>query len=273
MVSHDDEPAYDDSGVPTPCPATAAHFPDTLKDLRLDGHRAPWSTPNSFALLMTLVLNRLGTSDAPTVKEFEAIFEATLNLERLSLSCVAASPKGTSGSHLINMNKLEYIHYNPVGDSSLGRLISRLDAPDMTHLELEMWDIKDFEILTLCHRAFHPATNVTLTGFTFTDDVALGAIHGLLPMASHVDLTSASGFLKLIANSALPLWPKLALLGIQEQALGDLNRMVEGMAIERLEVYCLEEPFTPEAIVTNIRKTIETVTMNSTLSPRWYAMG
>jgi hypothetical protein len=171
------------------------------------------------------------------------------------------------------MNKLEYIHYNPVGDSSLGRLISRLDAPDMTHLELEMWDIKDFEILTQCHRAFRPATNVTLTGFTFTDDVALGAIHGLLPMASHVDLTSASGFLKLIANSALPLWPKLALLRIQEHALGDLNRMVGGMAIERLEVYCLQEPFTPEAIVTNIRKTIETVTMNSTLSPRWYAMG
>ncbi|KAJ7353015.1 hypothetical protein DFH08DRAFT_804600 [Mycena albidolilacea] len=220
-VSYNDEHAYNDSAVPTPGPATFSHFPDTLKDPRLDGHHALWTMPKSFALLTTFILNRLGIDNAPTVKEFEALFEAALNLERLALSCVAASPKGASGNHLLTMNKLKYIHYTPVGDFSLGRLISRLEAPNMTHLELEMWDIKDFEVLTLCRRAFRPATNLNLAGFTFTDDVTLGATCELLPMASHVDLTSASVFLRLMAYAALPLWPKLAQLRIQEQALVD----------------------------------------------------
>jgi hypothetical protein len=66
-VLYNKEPTYDDSAVPTPCPATFAHFPNTSPDLRLDGHPVLWTTPESFALLTTLVINRLGIADSPTV--------------------------------------------------------------------------------------------------------------------------------------------------------------------------------------------------------------
>ncbi|KAJ7806665.1 hypothetical protein B0H14DRAFT_2610329 [Mycena olivaceomarginata] len=39
------EPCYDGSAPETPCPAAFAHFPNTLKDLRLAGHPVPWTTP------------------------------------------------------------------------------------------------------------------------------------------------------------------------------------------------------------------------------------
>jgi hypothetical protein len=84
------EPCYDGSAPETPCSAAFAHFPDTLKDLRLDGHPVPWTTPESFALLTTLVIDRLGKLDSPTVGEFEALLKAASNLERLSVNCVAA---------------------------------------------------------------------------------------------------------------------------------------------------------------------------------------
>jgi hypothetical protein len=83
-------PNYDGTAPETPCPATFAHFPNSLKDLRLDGHPVPWTTPESFGLLTTLVINRLGRLDSPNVGEFEAFLKAAPNLKRLSLNCVAA---------------------------------------------------------------------------------------------------------------------------------------------------------------------------------------
>jgi hypothetical protein len=84
------EPSYDGSAPETPCPTPFAYFPNTLKDLRLDGHPVPWTTPESFALLTTLIIDRLGKLDSPTVGEFEALLKAASNLERLSVNCVAA---------------------------------------------------------------------------------------------------------------------------------------------------------------------------------------
>ncbi|KAJ7857496.1 hypothetical protein B0H14DRAFT_3447933 [Mycena olivaceomarginata] len=116
------EPSYDNSALETPCPAVFTRFPNTLRDLRLHGHPVPWTNPESFSLLTTLVLNYLVTPDTPTVGEFEALFNAASNLERLSLKAVAPSGTGAT-SHSITMSKLHTIHYY---------------APNLTHLELEM---------------------------------------------------------------------------------------------------------------------------------------
>jgi hypothetical protein len=85
------EPSYDSSALEILCPAVFAHFPNTLKDLCLHGHPVPWTTPKLFGLLTTLVLNYLVTPDSPTVGEFDALFNAASNLERLSIKAVAAS--------------------------------------------------------------------------------------------------------------------------------------------------------------------------------------
>ncbi|KAJ7877888.1 hypothetical protein B0H14DRAFT_3858874, partial [Mycena olivaceomarginata] len=130
------EPSYDGSAPETPCPAAFAHFPNTLKDLRLAGHPVPWTTPESFALLTTLVIDRLGKLDSPTVGEFEALLKAASNLERLSVNCVAAPGKGAT-RHSIMMSKLHTLHYCPGRHRDLGSLISRIDAPNLTHLELD----------------------------------------------------------------------------------------------------------------------------------------
>jgi hypothetical protein len=84
------EPSYDGSAPETPCPTAFTYFPNTLKDLRLDGHPVPWPTPESFTLLTTLVIDRLVKLDSPTVGEFEALLKAASNLERLSVNYVAA---------------------------------------------------------------------------------------------------------------------------------------------------------------------------------------
>ncbi|KAJ7785479.1 hypothetical protein B0H14DRAFT_2630509 [Mycena olivaceomarginata] len=76
------EPSYDGTAPETTFPAAFAHFPNTLRDLRLDGHPIPWTTPESFGL-------RLGRLDSPSVGEFEALLKAAPNLERLSMNCVA----------------------------------------------------------------------------------------------------------------------------------------------------------------------------------------
>ncbi|KAJ7697515.1 hypothetical protein B0H14DRAFT_3174440 [Mycena olivaceomarginata] len=141
-VLYGGNPSYDDAAPETPCPAVFAHFPNTLKDLRLHGHPVPWTTLESFGLLTTLVLNYLGCPNSPTVGEFEALFNAAPNLERLSIKYVAAS----------------------VGHRDLGSLISRVDAPNLMHLELEMWTMSDFEILELCRKTFRLATNLTIGG-------------------------------------------------------------------------------------------------------------
>src|SRR3954468_12350924 len=47
------EPSYAGSAPEPPGPAVFAHFPNTLKDLRLHGHPVPWTTPESFGLLTT----------------------------------------------------------------------------------------------------------------------------------------------------------------------------------------------------------------------------
>jgi hypothetical protein len=90
-VLYGGDSSYNNAAPETPCPAVFAHFPNTLRDLRLHGHPVPWTNPESFALLTTLVLNYLGAPDSPTVGEFGALLNAASNLERLSIKGVAAS--------------------------------------------------------------------------------------------------------------------------------------------------------------------------------------
>ncbi|KAJ7808388.1 hypothetical protein B0H14DRAFT_2608965 [Mycena olivaceomarginata] len=264
------EPSYDGSAPETPCPTTFAHFPNTLKDLRLNGYPVPWTTPESFALLTTLVIERLGKLDSPTVGEFEALLNAASNLERLSLNCVRATGKGAT-RHSITMNKLHTLHYCPIGHRDLGSLITRIDAPNLTHLELDMYTTADFEILEQCWKTFRFATNMTIGGFKFTTAV-LGAICEIFPLATHIDLTLASWFLILVADASVPIWPKLVQLRIEEPALGELNKMVDRIAIERLEVYCRGEACTAESIMTNIRKLIPAVVVDTHLKPKWHSV-
>ncbi|KAJ7859618.1 hypothetical protein B0H14DRAFT_2577049 [Mycena olivaceomarginata] len=169
------------------------------------------------------------------------------------------------------MSKLHTIHYCPVGHHKLGSLISRVDTPNLAHLELEMWTMSDFVILETCRKMFRPAMNLTISGFTFTT-AALGAVCELFPLATHVDLTSASLFLRLMAYASLPIWPKLAQLRIQESALGQLNKMIDRIAIEKLTVYCPGEAFTPESIMTNIRKLVLTVVVTTNPEPEWHSV-
>ncbi|KAJ7786941.1 hypothetical protein B0H14DRAFT_2629953 [Mycena olivaceomarginata] len=263
------KPSYDGTAPETPCPAAFAHFPNTLRNLRLDEHPVPWTTPESFGLLTTLIITRLGRLDSPSVGEFEALFKAPPNLERLSINCVATPGRGAT-RHLITMSKLHTIHYCPVGHRDLGSLISRVDTPNLTHLELEMWYMSDFEILDLCRKMFRQATDLTIGGFKFKT-VALGAICELFPLATHIDLTSASLFLRRMADASLPVWPKLVQLRIEESALGELNKLMNRIAIERLKVYCPGEALTPESIMTNIRKSIPTVVVNTHREPKWHS--
>jgi hypothetical protein len=169
------------------------------------------------------------------------------------------------------MSKLHTIHYCPVGHRDLGNLISRVDTPNLAHLELEMWTMSDFDILETCRKMFCPATNLTIDGFTFTTAM-LGAVCELFPLATHVDLTLASLFLRLIVYASLPMWSKLAQLRIQESALGQLNKMIDKIAIERLTVYCPGEAFTPESIMANIRKSVQTVVVTTKPEPEWHSV-
>jgi hypothetical protein len=133
-----------------------------------------------------------------------------------------------------------------------------------------MWNMSDFEILELCRNMFRLATNLTIGGFKFTT-AALGSICDLFPLATHVDLTSASLFLVRMAEDYLPIWPKLVQLRIEEPALGELNKMINRIAIERLKVYCPGEAFTSQSIMTNIRKCIPTVVVNAHREPKWHS--
>jgi hypothetical protein len=169
------------------------------------------------------------------------------------------------------MSKLHTLHYCPGRHRGLGSLISRIDAPNLTHLELDMYTMSDFEILELCRKTFRSATNMTISGFKFTT-AALGAMCEIFPRATHVDLTLASWFLILVADDSVPIWPKLVQLRIEEAALGELNKMIDRIAIERLEVYCRGEACTPESITTNIRKLIPTVVADTHLKPKWYSV-
>jgi hypothetical protein len=128
----------------------------------------------------------------------------------------------------------------------------------------------DFEILELCRNMFRLATNLTIGGFKFTT-VELGSICDLFPMATHVDLTSASLFLVRMAEDYLPIWPKLVQLRIEEPALGELNKMINRIAIERLKVYCPGEAFTSQSIMTNIRKCIPMVVVNAHRELKWHS--
>ncbi|KAJ7751576.1 hypothetical protein B0H14DRAFT_2635967 [Mycena olivaceomarginata] len=118
---------------------------------------------------------------------------------------------------------------------------------------------------------FRLATNVTVGGFKFTT-AALGAICEIFPLATHVDLTLASWFLILVADASVPIWPKLVQLRMEEPALGELNKMIDRIAIERLEVYCRGEACTPEPIMTNIRESIPTVVVDTHLEPEWHSV-
>jgi hypothetical protein len=169
------------------------------------------------------------------------------------------------------MNKLHTLHYCPVGHRDLGSLISRRDTSNLTHLELDMYTMSDFEILELCRKTFCLATNMTIGGFKFTT-ATLGAICEIFPLATHIDLTLASWFLILVADASMPIWPKLVQLRIEEPALGELNKMIDRIAIERLEVYCWGEVCTPESIMTNIRKLIPTVVVDTHLKPEWHSV-
>jgi hypothetical protein len=99
-----------------------------------------------------------------------------------------------------------------------------------------MYTMSDFEILELCRKTFRSATNMTIGGFKFIT-AALGAICEIFPRATHVDLTLASWFLILVADTSMPIWPKLVQLQIEEPALGgteqddrqDCNRKIGGL--------------------------------------------
>jgi hypothetical protein len=133
-----------------------------------------------------------------------------------------------------------------------------------------MWNMADFEILEMCRKTFRIATHLTIGGFKFTTE-ALKTIYELLPLATDVDLTAASLFLRRMADVSLPMWPKLVQLRIEEPALGELNKLVDRIAIERLKLYCPGEAFTPESIMTNIMKSIPTVVVNTQREPKWHS--
>jgi hypothetical protein len=104
---------------------------------------------------------------------FEALLAATPNLERLSLNCVASAGRllisqtiqyliihiDRCYGQLLILAKLHPIHYIPGGNIDFGGLLARVDAPNLTHLEVGMWSLEDFEILTLCRKTFQPVTN------------------------------------------------------------------------------------------------------------------
>ncbi|KAJ7857435.1 hypothetical protein B0H14DRAFT_2578327 [Mycena olivaceomarginata] len=246
------------------------HFP-RLSNLSITvlTFAVPWTTPESFGLLTTLVLNYLVTPDSPTVGEFDALFNAASNLERLSIKAVAASGTGAT-SHPITMSKLHTIHYCPVGHRDLGSLISRVDCP-----EPDASGARDVE-----HVRFRDFGTVP-KDVPFGNEISPSAVLNLRP--SRLDQSADCSHWLPTSTSPLPLcsWYRwqtiLCLYGLIGTAsdrgtgAGGTDKMIDRIAIERLKVYCPGEAFTSQSIMTNIKKYIPTVVINAHREPKWHS--